>query len=68
MYNQEQYLAQKFLRMLESWGSFTYVYTDDEISEQCLNNVIAMFDSTCVEIKLTNEDGYKEIYGRVIVK
>lgn len=65
MYNQEQFLVEKFSNFLRAWGEFHYIYTDAEISEQCMNNVLAVFDPNIVELNLIKEDDHYELHGRI---
>lgn len=65
MYNQEQFLVEKFSNFLRAWGEFHYIYTDADISEQCMNNVLAAFEPSMVELTISKEDGHYELHGRL---
>lgn len=65
MYNQEQFLAEKFSNFLRAWGEFHYIYTETDISEQCMNNVLAVFDPNVVELTISKEDDHYELHGRI---
>ena len=65
MYNQEQFLAEKFSNFLRAWREFHYIYTEADISEQCMNNVLAVFDPNVVELTISKEDDNYELHGRI---
>ena len=65
MYNQEQFLVEKFSNFLRAWGEFHYIYTEADISEQCMNNVLANFNSDAIEFTISKEDNCCELHGRM---
>lgn len=66
MYNQEQFLANKFANFLQSWGEFHYVYKEAEISDECMQHVLEEFNKDLVEFVLEKEeDGQRTITGRI---
>lgn len=65
MYNQEQFLVEKFSNFLRAWGEFHYIYTEADISEQCMNNVLAAFEPNVVELTISKEDNLYELHGRL---
>lgn len=65
MYNQEQFLIEKFSNFLRAWGEFHYIYTEADISEQCMNNVLAAFEPNVVELTISKEDNLYELHGRL---
>ena len=66
MYNQEIFLAEKFLRMLSQWGTCQYYYKTDEISDQCMGNVIKLLSKyPHLDIQILEEGDYKIFFGKV---
>lgn len=65
MYNQELYLAEKFLKMLSAWGVCQYYYKTNEISEQCMNNILQLIKDPRIESRVINEGEYKIFYAKV---
>ena len=65
MYNQEQFLVEKFSNFLRARGEFHYIYTESDISEQCMNNVLGVFDPNVVELIVSKEDDHYELHGRI---
>lgn len=66
MYNQELYLAEKFLKMLSAWGVCQYYYKTDEISNQCMDNIIKILSQEPrLELQILEEDDYKIFFGKV---
>lgn len=65
MYNQEVYLAQKFLHMLANWGECQYVYKENEISEQCMKNIFQLIKDPRIESRIIDEGEYKIFYAKV---
>lgn len=66
MYNQELYLAEKFLKMLSAWGVCQYCYKTSEISDQCMDNVMKILSQkSSLELQILEEDDYKIFFGKV---
>lgn len=66
MYNQEIYLAEKFLNMIANWGVCQYYYTTDEISDQCMANVIKLLSQDPrLELQILEEGNHKIFFGKV---
>lgn len=65
MYNQELYLAEKFLKMLSAWGVCQYYYKTNEISEQCMNNILQLIKDPHIESRIIDEGEYKIFYAKV---
>ena len=66
MYNQELYLAEKFLKMLSAWGVCQYCYKTSEISDQCMDNVMKILSQKLsLELQILEEDDYKIFFGKV---
>lgn len=66
MYNQELYLAEKFLKMLSAWGVCQYSYKTSEISDQCMDNVIKILSQEPrLELQILEEDDHKIFFGKV---
>ncbi len=65
MYNQEIYLAQKFLYMLANWGECQYIYKESEISEKCMKNILQLIKDPHIESRIIDEGEYKIFYAKV---
>lgn len=66
MYNQEQFLADKFARFLRSWGAFHYVYQEADISDECMQHIMEFFNKDIIEFTLEKEEnGQRTITGRI---
>lgn len=69
MYNQERFLAEKFFRLIRSYGYCYYIYSPSEISEQCMTNAIQILNQITVNQldfqTFDEEDGSKIFYARV---
>ena len=66
MYNQELYLAEKFLKMFSAWGVCQYCYKTSEISDQCMDNVMKILSQkSSLELQILEEDDYKIFFGKV---
>lgn len=68
MYNQENYLAEKFFHNIRMLGYCYYIYHPSEISEQCMNNVIQLLNQATNQLDIQifdEEDGSKVFYARV---
>lgn len=65
MYNQELYLAQKFINMLTNWGECQYIYKEEEISEQCMKNVLQLIKDPHIDSRIIDEGEYKIFYAKV---
>lgn len=66
MYNQEIFLAEKFLNMLSHWGICQYYYKTDEISDQCMGNVIKLLSQDPrLELQILEEGDHKIFFGKV---
>lgn len=66
MYNQELYLAEKFLKMLSAWGVCQYYYKTSEISDQCMDNVMKILSQKLhLELQILEEGDHKIFFGKV---
>ena len=65
MYNQELYLAEKFLKMLSAWGVCQYYYKTNEISDQCMNNILQLIKDPHIESRVIDEGECKIFYAKV---
>ncbi len=52
--------------MLSQWGTCQYYYKTDEISEQCMSNVIKLLSKyPRLDIQILEEGDYKIFFGKV---
>lgn len=65
MYNQELYLAEKFLKMLSAWGVCQYYYKTNGISDQCMNNILQLIKDPHIESRVIDEGECKIFYAKV---